>query len=243
MPYTIHPYRSGFRVYSESGTPLSKKALTWDQAHAQMRAVYAVYGRKERLTRRKLKGGNAGPSYSAKDKEEDDEIRSYPLSDGDILKILPDLIILSYPDFNKMNSIDEAFDSQGRCLFLYLTEDHSTGHWICMIRNGKEIEYFDPYGGYDPDEEGKWLSESKLKELGQHYPTLTMLLEKSGAKVIPNPYAFQKDRKDIATCGRHCVVRLYMKHLNLKEYKKWIEESGMTPDDFVSSFTYYILKK
>jgi hypothetical protein len=35
MPYQIRPYNTGFRVYSESNTPLSKKALSRTRAEKQ----------------------------------------------------------------------------------------------------------------------------------------------------------------------------------------------------------------
>jgi hypothetical protein len=186
-----------------------------------------------------LVGGSADPM---KDKEEDDEIREYPLSDSDITKILPGLKIMSYPELNDISTIEEAFDEQGRSLVLYLTEDEHTGHWVCMLKTSKTIEYFDPYGKYRPDEEREWLSKDKLIQLDQYHPTLTELLKRSRYKVTVNPYHFQKDKSSIATCGRHCVCRIYHKNMTLPQYKKMIDDSGMNPDDFVSAWTYRVLK-
>ena len=183
-----------------------------------------------------------GSKDKAKDEEEDDEIREYPLSDADIRKLLPGLKIISYPDLNDVQRIEEVFDDEGRCLILYLTEDEYTGHWVCMIRKGRTIEYFDPYGGIRPDGERKWLSKSKLLELDQYHPRLTELLRQSGAKVNTNPYHFQKTRTDIATCGRHCCCRMAHKHMSLASYKRMIDDSGLSPDDFVSAWTYRVLK-
>ena len=231
MPYVIHPYKYGYRVYAEDGTPKSRLPLTMYMAKRQLAALYASM---------KRTGGSSNP---LKDKEEDDEIREYPLSDGDLHKILPGLKIMTYPELNDMNSIEEAFDSQGRCMILYLTEDEHTGHWVCMIKKARTIEYFDPYGKYRPDEEGKWLSKEKRLELGEDFPTLTHLLRDSRYKVLVNPYHFQKDSSNISTCGRHCITRLYRKDLSLPQYKKLVDSSGMNPDDFVSSFTYDMIHK
>jgi len=184
----------------------------------------------------------ATKTYDAQDKEEDDEVREYPLSDADILQLLPGLKIITYPDLNSMNTIESAFDHQGRCLILYLTEDENTGHWVCMIKKGKTIEYFDPYGDLRPDEERKWLSTQKLKELDQYVPTLTNLLKESRYKLTVNPYHFQSKKDDISTCGRHCVCRLAHKHMSLLNYKKMIDESGLNADDYVSAWTYRVLK-
>ena len=194
-----------------------------------------------------LRGGNmassTAPSMGSKDEQEkDEEILEYPLSDSDIKKIIPGLNIISYPDLNDMSHIDQAFDKEGRCMILYLTENEHTGHWVCMIKKGRNVEYFDPYGGYKPDEESKWLSKDKLIQLDQDYPTLSKLIRDSNYNLNSNPYKFQKDKNDIATCGRHCVCRLYFKDLSLDQYKKQIEDFGTSPDEYVSAFTFRWLK-
>jgi hypothetical protein len=72
------------------------------------------------------------------------KIRQYSLSNDDINAILdPDTKIFSYPKFADMKHIDEAFDNLGRCVFLFLTESESSGHWVCMFKRGNVIEYFD----------------------------------------------------------------------------------------------------
>nr|WPF46477.1 MAG: putative cysteine protease [Lake Baikal virophage 3] len=194
-----------------------------------------------------LKGGIASstaPTNGSKEEQEkDDEILEYPLSDSDIKKILPGINVISYPELNDMSHIDQAFDKHGRCMILYLTEDEHTGHWVCMIKKGRNVEYFDPYGGYKPDGESKWLSKEKLVELEQDYPTLSKLLSDSKYNVKNNPYKFQKERNDIATCGRHCVSRLYFKDLTLDQYKKQIDDFGTSPDEYVSAFTFRWLKQ
>jgi hypothetical protein len=226
MPYVIRKYQSGWRVYSVNGTPLSHKPLTLQQASKQKTAVTLEMLRRQG----RLRGGGTGGG------EED-----YSLSDTDIQKIIGGTSIFRYPELDKMNSIEDAFDSEGRCMFLYLTEDEDTGHWCCMIKKGSNIEFFDPYGGLKPDGERKWLSKEKLEALGEDEPILTRMLK--GYKVTSNPYHFQKLKNDVNTCGRHCCVRLLMAHLSLPEYHKMIASSGVEPDDFVTTFTSQVLKK
>ena len=246
MPYVIKPYKyadgqRGYRVYKkDTGQAFSHHPLTREMAERQLRAIYASEGRHSRMSMR-------GGSQTAKEEEEDKEILEYPLSDSDIRKCLPDLKIISYPDLNDMSHIEEAFDSYGRCLILYLTENEHTGHWVCMVKKGGVIEYFDPYGKYRPDEEGKWLTKTKREELDQDYPTLTNLLKASKYKVVINPYHFQKDKRDISTCGRHCVTRLYHCAMNIRGYKSWLdtecEKYSLDPDELVSAFTFKLIRK
>ena len=173
------------------------------------------------------------------------EIESYSLSESDIQKMIPTLKIVPYTDLHNAQTIDDVLDEKGRLMLLYLTEDHNTGHWVCLLkyRNSNIIEYFDPYGNYKPDGESKWLTPKKLKELGQATKKLTQLLQESPYEVKSNAYPFQKDKLNINTCGRHCTTRLYFKHLRLPEYIKLVESTGLEPDKFVSAFTYNLIGK
>lgn len=173
------------------------------------------------------------------------EIKDYALSNQDIQQILqPDTNILTYPDLSTMTTIDECFDGLGRCILLYLTESPTSGHWVSMIKHDDDgtIEYFDPYG--KPVEEPlHWVGRGKNMLLRQQPGILKRLLKDSGYKVIYNTTPYQKDGKDISTCGRHCVSRLVLKDYSIDDYKDIIKSSKLSPDDFVSLFTYGLLGK
>jgi len=223
MTYTIKKYKSGYRVMSSNGTYLTNHPVSYDTARRQQVSAF-----------RTTKGGSATGLGN----------EDYALSDSDINKLLGGTNIFKYPELKDMASIDDAFDEMGRAMMLYLTTDDNTGHWVCMLKHGNTIEYFDPYGGYKPDDEREWLSPQQLQELGQDIPILTHMLK--GYKVISNPYKFQAESgrgKAINTCGRHCVTRLMLGHLPLKKYAELIKSSGINPDDFVTTFTYQMLKK
>ena len=172
-----------------------------------------------------------------------EEAEAYALGDDDINKILePDTHIFTYPYLKSVKDIDEVFDPYGRAMMLYLTEDRATGHWICLIRRPHEIEFFDPYGE-KPDTQLQWLGGAKRKELDADKPLLSRLLREKGLPVIYNKHKFQEEDDDIATCGRHCVVRLLFKDLPLPKYAQMIESTGMRPDEFVTKLTYKLLGK
>ena len=172
-----------------------------------------------------------------------DEIKAYSLSDKDMKKIIPTLKVVSYPELLNAKHIDEVLDSKGRLMLLYLTENEHTGHWVCLLkrRGTKTLEYFDPYGNYGPDGESKWLTPQELEEFGQDTFHLSKLIKSSPYKLIINKTKFQKDKRDVNTCGRHCLTRLYLKHLSLPEYTKLVQGSGVSPDDFVSGFTFNLI--
>jgi hypothetical protein len=141
-----------------------------------------------------------------------------------------------------MNHIDEAFDQLGRCVFLFLTESDSVGHWLCMFKRNGFIEYFDSYG-QKPEAQRDWLSREQLDALGQDKPYLFDLLRRSGYKVFYNTVAYQKDRVDYNTCGRWCVARLICKDMSNIQFYNIATKSGHTPDDWVALFTYEMLGK
>jgi hypothetical protein len=174
-----------------------------------------------------------------------EDIKSYPLSDSDMKKVIPTLRVISYPDLLKANSLDQVLDEKGRLMLLYLTENENTGHWVCLLkrRGTNTIEFFDPYGNYGPDGESKWLTPDELEEFGQDTKHLSKLVRNSPYKLVINKTKFQKDRADNNTCGRHCLTRLYMKHLSLPDYTKLVKSTGLTPDDFVSGFTFNLIGK
>ena len=255
MPYVLRRYGEGYRVYSASGTPLSKGPLSLEQAKKQKTAVTLSYLRREgRIAQRKGGAwfGASGPASGAwRESPESHESHGgfkggdegYSLSDEDIQKVMGGVSLFKYPELHQMNSIEDAFDDKGRAMMLYLTEDANTGHWVCMIKRGDTIEYFDPYGGYKPDSERRWLTKQKQEELGQDEPVLSRLIHEGGYKVISNPYHFQREGVDINTCGRHCCSRLLFSHIPLKEYKKMITESKVPADEFVTLFISQLLRK
>jgi len=160
-------------------------------------------------------------------------------------QIIPTLKIVSYPEILKAKHIDEILDEKGRLMLLYLTESQTSGHWVCLLkrRGTKVLEYFDPYGKYGPDGESKWLTPDELEEFGQDTFHLSKLIRNCPYKLVVNKTQFQKDKRDVNTCGRHCLTRLYLKHLSLPQYTKLIKDSGIPADDFVSGFTYNLMKR
>jgi hypothetical protein len=243
MPYSIQPYKTGFRVYATDGTPLSKKPLTKKKAILQLRAVYAAYDRKQK----KLKGG----SKEELDAQEIDTIEKYSLSETDLKDLLgPSIPVFTYEDLLTINRIEDIFDKQGRAIMLYLTESKVVGHWVCFIKRKNTIEYFNSYGRLEPDSELKWLSKAKAKELNQDTMKLSELLDNSKFKEVINPYRFQQYESGVNTCGRHCVARLMFDHLDIHQYKKLLDDAiaelekqtkkKIDYDSFVCEYTYFL---
>lgn len=161
------------------------------------------------------------------------QVQALALSDGDIRKLLGNVPIITNRQLPSVSAIDDLFDGQGRCIMLYTPHDPTSGHWVCLIRKPTHIEYFDSYGD-KPD---------IADDLGDQPPLLTQLLKASGMPVFYNTHQFQKERGDVATCGRHVVCRLLYAPKSLDQYAAAIKKSGLSPDDFVSGLTFDKLRK
>jgi hypothetical protein len=181
----------------------------------------------------------------AKDKIQD--LKSYALSNFDIKEVLP-TNILTYPHLKDVKHIDEILDHEGRAILLYLTDNESTGHWISLIKRDGNIEIYDPYG-FSPDKMGKSLGvgSGNLKRFGQDRPLLTSLIKNSGYGLKYNKKQVQPISRDIATCGRHALMRLLASHLSLEEYNRRLskisKESGVSIDDIATALTSELLGK
>lgn len=179
--------------------------------------------------------------------EKMEDALSYALDDSDVEKILgKDIFIFTYPYLKEVDHIDQVFDKKGRSMMLFLTENTNTGHWCCMMKKGKRIDYYDPYGG-KPDEDMKWLSNNKKEELGEEDKLLTKLLKESGYQVWYNNVPYQSESADVATCGRWSAMRLYYKKLNDKQFydliQKGCKDNDMSPDEYICFISNKIIGK
>jgi len=171
------------------------------------------------------------------------EITSYALSDGDLRTILgSDIPVIPYPELKNIRDIDEVFDKKGRCMVLFLNASPTSGHWCCLIRRKDYIEFFDPYGE-SPQNVVADVPRSRLEMLDMDRPYLTALLRQKKMPVYYNSHPFQKESPNVATCGRHCAIRLLYAPYDLHRYKAIIDKSKMTPDMFVSAVTFDKLGK
>ena len=155
------------------------------------------------------------------------ELKKIALSSRQLQENTPSHIpILTYKEIYG-KSLDSLLKN-GAFILLYLWE-RQYGHWISVIRhnNGRDIEFFDPYGR-PPD---YWLSKNsyeKNKELGQEKPFLLnkILKDNKYDHIYYNPIAFQdnSDPSDVRTCGRHVLTRILNRDLNLDEYTQYLKD-------------------
>ena len=156
-------------------------------------------------------------------------------------------LLLASTDLKNVTNINDVFSKDLTCALLIPTTSKYSGHW-CWILKHKDgtVEFGDPYG-LPPEDQMKWISKSKRKELGMIKPLLLPLLKKyydEGHNVIYNNYVFQNDGPDVNDCGRWVGIRLLYKHLPLKQFNKMVNSSDVYDDDaVVTLMSYNKLKK
>lgn len=159
-----------------------------------------------------------------------------PLSDDDIKSLLPgESNLMLYPELHKYSDIKQVLKGYPACVILVETQKNF-GHWICVIDHGDHYEHFDSYGKGKPDFELSWIPEHFRKENYEWKPHLSTLLYNSDKPVTYNHHQLQKDGKAYATCGRHCVVRIWNKDLPINQYANELLSTG-SPDEEVTLLT------
>jgi hypothetical protein len=166
------------------------------------------------------------------------------LSDTQLRRLLRGRVnIVLYPDIHKMGTLDQVMGPYGAAIILFESEPNY-GHWCLLFRapggDGGLVEFFDPYGGW-PDDGLAHIGTRFARETNQNAPYLSRLMIESPYRLSYNQYAFQKHRRGVRTCGRHCAARLILRDLALDEYKQWIDsqkrKTGKDADAIVSAIT------
>ena len=168
------------------------------------------------------------------------------LSDKELLKIIDGKAnLVLYPDLINYKTIDDVLGPHDACILLFEAKPHY-GHWCCLFKvTDRLIEFFNPYGGY-PDDSLKYIPDHFRKVSNQDYPYLSWLLINSPYELSYNEHKFQKQEKDIKTCGRWCGIRLACRHMSLEQFTDFINSMtkmlNCTGDELVTILTMYVNK-
>lgn len=149
------------------------------------------------------------------------------LSNRDIKSLVPDVKIILYSDLNNIDSIEQLLPKQtSKVCILYETQkpinNTAIGHWVCMFKTKHDqqpyLEFFDPYGTYPDNELISTIYKGPriLNELMIDYMD-------RGGRVQYNDYPFQSYKKNINTCGKHCVMRMKNADIDIDLYKDFID--------------------
>ena len=164
------------------------------------------------------------------------------LSDTDIAGLVPGVKIMTYPQLHAAKSLHDIVPRDGAVVILFLTQSKRSGHWTAVLHHSargpraEHWEYFDSYGGR-PDAPLRWISPAKRADLDETNAQLSRLLAASPLPVVFNNAKLQERDDDVATCGRHVVVRLWHRAQSLPEYVTALRAGGRSPDAVVTAAT------
>ena len=235
MPFEICRNKNGYQVINkETGKTFSKKPMTEQNAIKQFRILNKYLHTME---------------GSGLNKGEVKQLSKRPLTDVDIKKILGDNVkIITNEELKNYNSIEELLPHKKDIVVIIYQTKPNYGHWTLLSRyddvytHKPTIEYFDSYGN-PIDEPLKWVKKQYKNNLDSS-PYLTKLLAdaKNRFDIVYNSKDFQKEGQDIATCGRHVIMRakaIMKDNQDLSDYIKAMNElkdvTGFGYDDIVST--------
>ena len=160
-----------------------------------------------------------------------------PISSIYIQDAVPGVNFIPYNHIRYIRSLDELLGKNGMCVIIYLTGGE-VGHFVTIFLHNGKIQYFNSYG-MEPDDDLRIIAPEVRQQLNETYPYLFRLICDSGYASEYNEYKLQ--RQNTSTCGRHCIVRLWNKHLDSEEYAKKLlrisKQSGYSPDEVVTILT------
>lgn len=169
------------------------------------------------------------------------ELINEPLSSSDILQKLDyKTNLIKYGDLAHYNNIDDVLGKYGACIILYELKNNF-GHWTLLFkRNNNIIEHFDSLG-YAIDDELQFINLYFRKISNQLIPHLSYLLYISPYKCEYNDFPLQEDCKNVATCGKWCVLRLLCRNLNINKFIKLFDNIyPYTRDEYVTLITHFL---
>jgi hypothetical protein len=157
-----------------------------------------------------------------------EQIIQTPVTFGQMKKFVPEAKVMLYDEFSKLKDIPPV------AVYLFQTS-YNYGHWCCVLRNGKDVDFFDSYG-IPIEGEHAFVSQELLQHLGESKNLIKDLCIKKGYSMSHNTTTLQGEKSQ--TCGRHVVERIRKKMLDNESYAHWIKntskEARVTPDILVS---------
>lgn len=169
------------------------------------------------------------------------QLEEIALSNEDILSLLNGKVkIVLYPDIYKYETIYDFLEPYGAVILLFESKPNY-GHWCAIWKLNKyTISFFNSYGGY-PDDSLRFIDKKFRIDSHQDFPYLSELLLNSPFRLTYNEYDYQELNKDIRTCGRWCVLRILLRHMDDEQFHNFIVQKirkfNMTPDELVTVLT------
>jgi len=155
----------------------------------------------------------------------DQEEIEYSISDKDFELYLGKNVknkILKYSQLVNYCDIKQLIPSNNDYRILLIETKYNYGHWVCVLRYGNTIEFFNSYG-YSPSYDLDIINQDTNNMLGQSQKWLNNIFDNSpNFNIIYNKLKFQEKVNGVNTCGKHIIFRIicFKKYgFDLKQYQ------------------------
>lgn len=130
-------------------------------------------------------------------------------SDSDFARYFGDGKVIKYSDLANYSNINELLPNDKDFRVILVESSVNQGHWVCVMKYGDIIEYFNSYGT-KPEYDFRFIPTMVKHLLGQGGNLLTKLLKTKGKdqKIYYNKKKFQEINDGVNTCGRWCIARI-----------------------------------
>ena len=162
---------------------------------------------------------------------------SKPLTDGDLERFtgVKPADIIKYSDLKNFPKITDLLPEIKDFKIILIEDKYNSGHWVCVMRDGNNIEYFNSYGA-KPDYEWKFINRMIRTCLGEDTNEMTRLMEQAeadGMKTSYNKYRFQKLANSVQTCGRWVIFRIetFKMGFNNEQFKELVDKLKKKADE------------
>jgi hypothetical protein len=131
--------------------------------------------------------------------------------------------IVKYGNLDDYKNIEELLDNNDYKIIL-IESQPNVGHWTCLLRYDKTIEWFNSYG-LIPSVDINFIDDTINKHLDQDIRHLNILFDecKDRYELIYNKQRLQKLDNNIATCGRWVLFRILMFNFYKLDLLKFLE--------------------
>ena len=161
-------------------------------------------------------------------------LRSVALEDKQVLQMAMrnGLQSIDYEKIIKMKSLRQVLPKPTSGVLIFFT-DHAKpnkpiGHFCLLFRTPRTgVVFFDPLGH----------SLHGILNITHNRNKLLTMLNSLSSGFHENRIPYQRQSKEVQTCGRHCITRWNAATLKPKEYSSLMHLPGMSADDVVTLLT------
>ena len=162
------------------------------------------------------------------------QLRSVALEDSVVMKMAMrhGLKSIDYEKIISMRSLRQVLPKPTSGVLIFFT-DHAKpnkpiGHFCLLYRTPRTgVVFFDPLGHSLHD----------ILNITHNRKRLLSMLNSLSSGFHQNRIPYQRQSKEVQTCGRHCITRWNAATLKAKEYNSLMHLPGMSPDDVVTLLT------